>query len=165
MAKVILPYNVALKLMLQIRRLIILFMIGLVVSGLTVFPIEWQLSLAHGWIQHWQWDNVLARWIELSYSGIHETNASYPFMSYGTDWLGFAHLIIAIAFIGPLRDPLRNRWVIEFGIIACLAILPFAFIAGEIRGIPLYWRLIDCMFGIFGGFLLWRCYSKIKQFE
>src|SRR5688572_24977712 len=112
MAKMILPYSVALKLMLQIRRLIILFMIGLVVSGLTAFPIEWQLSVAHEWIQYWQWDNVFARWIELTYSGIHETNASYPFMSYGTDWLGFAHLIIAIAFIGPLRDPLRNRWVI-----------------------------------------------------
>lgn len=159
------PFNVTLKLQGQIKVLILLFIVGLVISGLTAFPIEWQLSLAHQWIQDEQWDNVFATWIALTYDGVRETNATYPFISYGTDWLGFAHLVIAIAFIGPLQDPIKNSWVIEFGLIACLAIFPFAFIAGQIRGIPLYWRLMDCMFGIIGGLLLWRCHIKIKQLE
>jgi small neutral amino acid transporter SnatA (MarC family) len=89
----------------------------------------------------------------------------YPFISYGSDWLGFAHLMIAVVFLGPLQDPVRNRWVIEFGIICCIAIFPFAFIAGAIRGIPFFWRLIDCSFGIAGGLILLSCYKKIDQLE
>ena len=148
-----------------IRRMIVVFIIGLVFSGLTAFPIEWQLSIAHQWIVKWQMDNGLSAWIERVYQGVADTNQQYPFMAYGTDWLAFAHLVIAIAFVGPWRDPTRNIWVIEFGIIACIAIFPLAFIAGAVRGIPLYWRFIDCSFGILGGSLLFFCREKIKRLE
>ena len=30
-------------------------------------------------------------------------------IAYGTDWLAFAHITIAVAFLGPLKDPVRNR--------------------------------------------------------
>jgi hypothetical protein len=59
-------------------------------------------------------------------------------LAYGTDWLAFAHLVIAIAFLGPLKDPVRNIWVVEFGMIACLLVIPLALICGPIRGIPFY---------------------------
>jgi hypothetical protein len=58
---------------------------------------------------------------------------------YGTDWLAFAHLVIAVAFWGPLRDPVRNIWVIEWGMIACVGIVPLALFAGPVRDIPLWW--------------------------
>ena len=64
-------------------------------------------------------------------------------------------LVIAAAFWGPWKDPVRNLWVIHFGMIACLGILPLAFICGPIRGIPFYWTLIDCAFGCFGILPLW----------
>jgi hypothetical protein len=70
-------------------------------------------------------------------------------MAYGTDWLAFAHLVIAVAFWGPLRDPVRNIWVVHFGMIACLAVGPLALIAGPIRGIPWGWQLVDMSFGAF----------------
>jgi hypothetical protein len=149
----------------QIRLRLVLFVVGLVVSGLTAFPIEWELQQAHQWIVQNQWSNFFTRWIEHAYQGVCETNARYAFISYGSDWLGFAHLVIAIACIGPLRDPVRNLWVVEFGIISCLAIFPFAFVAGYIREIPVFWRLIDCMFGMVGGLILWRCYRSIKSLE
>ena len=38
-------------------------------------------------------------------------------------WLAFAHIVIAIAFVGPPRDPVRNVWVIELALIDF--ILPF----------------------------------------
>ncbi len=82
------------------------------------------------------------------------TRARYPFLAYGTDWLAFAHILFAILFVGPYRDPVRNRWVVEFGLIACAGIFPLALIAGPIRQIPFYWRLGDCSFGLFGGVLL-----------
>jgi hypothetical protein len=146
----------------KIRVLIVLFMGGLFLSGLTAFPIETQLNIAHDFIQQEQWSNGFTRWLENVYVGVHETNSRYPFISYGTDWLAFAHLVIAVVFIGPLRDPVRNIWVIQFGIIACIAIFPLAL---EIRGIPMFWRLIDCSFGVVGGFLLLRCHKITRRIE
>jgi hypothetical protein len=58
--------------------------------------------------------------------------------------------VIALLFIGPYRDPVRNTWVIHWGIMACLAIIPLACIAGPIRGIPRFHIVIDCGFGIIG---------------
>jgi hypothetical protein len=147
----------------QIRNLILIVIAGLILSGLTAFPIQWQLSIAYEWIQSHHLDNDLTKWIAFVHQGVTETYAKYPFIGYGTDWLAFAHLVIAVAFIGPLRDPVKNVWVIEFGMIACVAIFPLAFIAGPIRGIPFYWQLIDCSFGLIGGLVLWLCHRKIKS--
>lgn len=149
----------------SIKRLLGFFIAGLVLSGLTALPLEWQLSMANKVIQDNMTDHSLNFWIERVYTGVRETNERYPFISYGTDWLAFAHIMIAVAFIGPWRDPVRNSWVIEFGLVSCVCIFPFAFIAGAVRDIPLYWRLVDCSFGLFGGLLLWMCYTKIKKLE
>ena len=149
----------------QIRLRIILIIAGLVFSGVTAFPIEWELQIAHGWISEYRWDNLFSRWIEDAYQAVRKTNSEYPFIAYGSDWLGFAHLVIAIVFFGPLRDPIRNRWVVEFGIIACVLIFPFAFLAGYVREIPIFWRSIDCTFGIVGGAILFDCNQKIKLWE
>ena len=153
------------RLLKEVRLLIILFMVGLIVSGVTAFPIESQLKIAHDFIQQHHWENALAVWLEKVYEGVRVTYEHFPFMAYGTDWLAFAHLVIAIAFFGPLKDPVRNIWVIQFGMIACIAVFPLALIAGEVRGIPLFWRIIDCSFGLIGGLLLWVCYKKTKLIE
>lgn len=147
----------------RIRALIILFIGGLVFSGITAFPIEWELRIAHTLLRQCDCSSAVTQWIERVYAGVTDTNAHYPFISYGTDWLAFAHLVIAIAFIGPLRDPVRNIWVVEFGMIACACIFPLAFIAGAVRGIPVYWRVLDCLFGAVGGLILAACYIRIRQ--
>jgi hypothetical protein len=149
----------------QIRLRIMLVIAGLVFSGVTTFPIEWELQIADRWVSENRWDNLFSHWIEDAYRGVQKTNSAYPFIAYGSDWLGFAHLVIAIVFIGPLRDPIRNRWVVEFGIIACVLIFPFAFLAGHVREIPIFWRFIDCTFGIVGGAILFDCNHKIKLWE
>lgn len=151
------------KLEFRIKALIIFFIVGLVLSGITAFPIETQLEFA---MDHAAaLPNTMQLWLTQIYFAVKTTNAQFPQMSYGTDWLAFAHIVIATAFIGPLRDPVRNIWVIEFGMIACVMVFPLAFIAGAIREIPLYWRLIDCTFGILGFIPLYWCYTSIKQLE
>jgi len=55
--------------------------------------------------------------------------------------------------------------VIEFGTIACFLIIPFALVIGYSRGIPFWWRLIDCSFGILGLIPLGICYNKITELE
>jgi hypothetical protein len=107
----------------------------------------------------------LLPWIERVYQALSDTNARYPFLAYGTDWLAFAHLVIAVAFIGPYIDPVRNKWIITFGLIACAGVIPLALIAGPIRGIPFPWRLIDCSFGILGCIPLLRCRRLILDLE
>jgi len=147
----------------QIRVLIILFIVCLVLSGITAFPIETELAIAMKHISIFP--EVVQHWLSSVYTAVHETNLRFPFISYGTDWLAFAHIVIGVAFIGPLRDPIKNIWVIQFGMIACLLVFPLAFIAGPIRGIPLYWRLIDCSFGVIGFLPLYYCYRKIRRYE
>jgi hypothetical protein len=84
-------------------------------------------------------------------------SANHAFLFYGTDWLAFGHFVIAVAFIGAFRDPVRNIWLFNFGKIACALVIPYALIFGAIRGIPFYWRLIDCSFGILGIVPVWLC--------
>lgn len=104
-------------------------------------------------------------WLHTVYQAVRLSNSHYPFLSYGTDWLAFAHIMLAILFVGAQRAPVRNIWVIEFGLIAAAAIFPLAFIAGGIRGIPIFWRLIDCSFGIITLALLLPCYRMIKRLD
>lgn len=145
-----------------IRRWIIFFMISLFLSGVTAIPAETGLSFLSRCFPP---DTTIGAWLEKVYTGVVNTNRDYPFIAYGYDWLAFAHFVLAILFIGPLRDPVRNKWIIEFGIIACILIIPFSLIAGHFRGIPFWWRLIDCSFGIIGIIPLSICLKKITQLE
>lgn len=139
----------------HIRVWLGVFIVGLVLSGLTAFPLQtelrWLLALLHeSWAEPIAQSTGLLAWIERVNEALATTDARYPFLAYGTDWLAFAHLAIAVAFIGPLVDPVRNKWVVTFGIIACAGVIPLALIAGQVRGIPVAWRLIDCSFGVVG---------------
>lgn len=139
----------------RIRAWLIVFVVGLVLSGVTAFPLEAEsrllVRLLHAdWSPAPEYLPVLVEWIDHVHRGIVATNREFPFIAYGTDWLAFAHLVIAIAFWGPYRDPVRNIWVVQFGMIACAAIVPLALIAGPIRGIPWWWQLIDISFGVLG---------------
>jgi hypothetical protein len=150
------------KRIIVIRKWLIFFMITLFFSGLTAIPLEKELAFLS---RITPYGSQLDIWIERVYQGVVDTNASYPFMAYGYDWLAFAHFVLAILFIGPYKDPVRNKWVIEFGVIACLLIIPFAFIAGHFRDIPMGWRLIDSAFGVFGLIPLRICLNRITEIE
>ncbi len=156
--------NTSMQLNRKIKRLILLFILGLCLSGITAFPLLPEISFLSKLIPQIALEFVRI-WIGKVYTGIAAINNSYPFIAYGTDWLAFAHLVIAVVFIGPLRDPIRNMWVIQFGRIACCMIFPLAFICGTIREIPFWWQLIDCSFGVFGLILLTCIYRNIQKLE
>jgi hypothetical protein len=144
------------------RLVLSAFMLGLILSGVTAFPLAWEMRLLTNWFginpsltpEHY---SGLAFWLAKVSRGLHETDAAYPWMAYGTDWLAFAHIAIAVYFVGPLINPVKNEWVIYAGLIGCVLVIPLALICGPMRGIPLYWRLIDCSFGIFGAIPLLYC--------
>lgn len=153
----------------RIRLLLVLMMVGLVISGLTAIPLRWGIEVLVGIIGPGTWMQsfwpAMAAWLGTVYDAILFADTRYPLLFYGTDWLAFAHVVIAIAFIGPLRDPVRNIWVIEFGMIACILIIPTALLFGPLRGIPFFWQLIDCSFGVFGLIPLWFARREIIALE
>jgi hypothetical protein len=154
----------------RIRVWLAIFIVGLVLSGLTAFPLERETAMLNQMLgvaaaPPVGGESGLHVWLRRVQEGIVRTNRDYPFMAYGTDWLAFGHLVIAVAFLGPLFDPVRNKWVLVFGVIACVGVLPLALIAGSIRGIPFYWRLIDCSFGVIGVLPLLICLRYVRRIE
>lgn len=146
----------------SIKHWLYFFMVALFVSGVTAIPVKAEINLLYKWTED---IDFIRPWMEKLYIGINEISTKHPFLFYGYDWLAFAHFVLALLFIGPLKDPVKNKWVIEFGIITCLLIIPFALIAGYARGIPLGWRLLDCSFGVIGIIPLLICLKKINSLE
>jgi hypothetical protein len=147
----------------KIRIWMCLFILLLVLSGITAFPLRTELS----WVCIWwpEHSSGFYHWIQKCSDAINYTNNNYPFLAYGYDWLAFAHIVIAIFFLGVVKDPVRNKWTLQAGGIACVLVIPLAFVAGYFRQIPLGWRLIDCSFGLFGLIPLLICKKYTDRLE
>ena len=149
----------------RIRWLTWFFIIGLVFSGATAIPllpeVGWLSQISGGMAK----STALTDWLVHIHEALVQTQSHYPMLFYGTDWLAFGHFMIALVFIGALRDPVRNRWLFDFGLIACALIVPYAFTFGVLRGIPVWWRLVDCSFGVFGAVPLWLCRRWTLELE
>ena len=87
------------KLRLRSKIYVCTIIIGLVISGLTAFPLETEMDYLV------KYSAILPN----SLQALKATNLHYPFLSYGTDWLAFAHIMLAVLFIGPLKDPIKNK--------------------------------------------------------
>lgn len=158
------------RLLSRFRLILGIFMAGLVLSGVTAFPLSHELDLMARMLGVEQFTpqsapHDMGRWVLTVRDGLREMYVAHPWIAYGTDWLAFAHLVLAVFFIGPWREPVRNVWVLQAGIIACVLVLPLALICGPLRGIPLYWRLIDCSFGVFGAVPLIYCLRLARRME
>ncbi|HEY3897579.1 MAG TPA: hypothetical protein VGM54_03145 [Chthoniobacter sp.] len=155
-------------LLLRYRLVLGAFIVGLVLSGVTAFPLLHELELLArmlGVPREATADSQsgLPFWIATVRDGLRATHAAYPWLAYGTDWLAFGHITIALFFIGPWRDPVPNAWVLKTGLAACAGVFFVALICGPIRGIPLYWRFIDCSFGVFGSLPLFYCLRLTRR--
>lgn len=160
------------KLLRQARLWLLLFIIGLVLSGLSAILIEPTVKFVEGIAGDGSRIGAaspeLATWLTDVYHGVRNTRREYPFLFYGTDWLAFGHLAIAVIFLGPLRKPARNLPIIHAGMIVCVLVIPWALFFGPIRDVPFFWQLIDCSFGVAGLIALLfarRCTRKLMASE
>lgn len=140
---------------------------GLLLSGVTALPLQREMDLVTGWLNADAGKSTsgLMAWLVLVRDALHEVYARYPFIGYGTDWLAFAHIAIAIAFVGTIQHPIRNSWLFTWGQIICVLVIPWAFICGEVRHIPAGWRMIDSMFGIVGFLPCWLGRRYCRELE
>lgn len=142
----------------KIRRLLLLFIVLLVLSGVTAFPLRTEMAFL---VNRANWfPEPLAAWINEVDHAIQQTPDT---VLYGTDWLAFAHLVIALFFVPVYIDPPRYKGNLVAGLAACVAVFPLAFICGPIRGIPFFHQLIDCSFGLLGIIPLYYAYRLIHQ--
>ena len=148
----------------RVRLLLGLVAFGLFVSGVTVWPAIPELRWFHS-LPFVQAVPALRDWIGTCITGLSETGKAYPFLFYAGDWLAFAHIMLAVLFLGAIRDPVRNRWIVEFGLISCAAVIPLALICSPLRGIPWFWTLVDCAFAPAAGLPLWLAWRGIRKME
>ena len=139
---------------------------GLLVSGITVWPAVPELRIAveivwgggaptdglHGFVMH-------------AIERLEFVQAHYPFMLYAHDWLAFAHIMLAILFAGAIRDPVRNVWIVQCGLIMCALVPVLAGICIPLRGMPLVWFWIDFAFAPAAALPLWIALRDIKRTE
>ncbi len=149
----------------RIRLLVAAVIAGMVASGLTAFPLLPESGLLVRLVHSLGMPDFLVSWIERVHEGLARTYATYPFIAYGTDWLAFGHLVIALFMVGAYIDPVRNVWLIRAGMIACVLVIPIALVCGSLREIPLWWRLIDSSFGVLGFLPLWIASRLIRRLK
>ena len=153
----------------KIRGCLASVMLGLFVAGVTAFPLLLEIDLISRWLigpggslDPSDYRGIVA-WVLTVREGLETTYAAYPWVAYGTDWLAFGHLMIMLFFVLPYRDPVRYEGVMWIGIWASLLVFPLAFVCGPLRGIPWYWQLIDCSFGIVCIAPLWIALRETKK--
>lgn len=158
------------KLLRRIRFWTGFMMVGLMMSGLTAIPIQTQFDWGVRWLGEdfagrGMVPGFVAEWLREANRGVQATTRQAPFVYYGTDWLAFGHIAIALAFVGAWREPVRNRWLFQFGMLACGLVIPWAMVFGHVRGIPFWWRLIDSSFGVVGFLPMWFCHRWARELE
>jgi hypothetical protein len=151
------------SLMFRYRISLGIFVFGLVVSGITAFGLEIETALLNRVLGLSASTNPksflfpLQIFIYNVHLALNFTYARFPFLGYGTDWLGFSHLVIAAFFVLPFVDPIRYRAILSIGLLPCAGVIVTALISGAIRHIPFFWTLIDCSFGVLGAIPLIYC--------
>jgi hypothetical protein len=153
-----------------LRGMTILFIVGLVVSGATAIPVQTQVD----WLMDWtglrgasvdayapgSWQ----AWLLRIDQGVSQMNREHAFLGYAGDWLAYGHFAIAIVFFWAIREPIKYRFLYDFGLVICLLVIPYALVAGYFRGIPLWWRGIDCSFGVLGAIPMLLCRKWATDF-
>jgi hypothetical protein len=139
---------------------------GLLVSAVTIWPAipELKMAVRIAWGDA-EPTGVLHSFVVRTIEGLEAMEADYPFILYAHDWLAFAHIVLAILFAGAIKDPIRNVWIVQCGLIMCALIPVLAGICVPIRGIPWVWFWIDFAFAPGAALPLWIALRDIKRTE
>ena len=139
---------------------------GLLASAVTIWPAipELKMAVRIAWGDA-EPTGVLHSFVVQAIEGLEAMEADYPFMLYAHDWLAFAHIVLAILFAGAIKDPIRNVWIVQCGLIMCAIVPVLAGICIPIRGIPVIWFWIDFAFAPGAALPLWIALRDIKRVE
>ena len=144
--------------------MLVIVALGLFVSGVTIWPWDIELSAAISTLQAMKGPEPLIQLLQEIQHDMRMLDENNSFVLYIADWLAFAHLVLAALFLMALKDPIRNVLVIRFGILCSLSVPILAITCIPMRGIPLFWILIDSSFALCA-IPLWIALRDIKRLE
>lgn len=153
-----------------VRVLLGIVAFGLLVSGLTCYFLEWEVRFVTQVVWGGSPDTIpfMAEEYKLLVKvgeGLKVLMRDYPEFMLGTDWLGFAHVILAILFAGAMPDPVRNIWIVRFGIVSAVLVVPSAWLFGYMRGLPAIHYFVDASFGIGAVIPLILAHRILKKYD
>ncbi len=127
--------------------------VGLILSGLTCYFLPWELDFIVRTMEALSFPEIplfrdMYLFVAHTREGLGFVVEGYPQMLLGTDYLGFAHVLLGLLFLGAMADPARNVYVLRFGVLCCLLVIPAAFFFGQLRGAPILHRFGDASFGV-----------------
>ena len=137
---------------------------GLFVSGVTIWPWDIELSFAISALQTIAGPEPLIQLLQDIQQDMRLLEQSNSFVLYVADWLAFAHLVLVVLFLMALKNPIRNVLVVRFGILCSLSVPVLAITCIPMRGIPLFWILIDSSFALCA-IPLWIALKDIRKLE
>ena len=153
----------------KIRFYLILFLLAILFSLHTIIFVEAETKLFAKCFGHNTFMEKLcpcvAEWMEHLHLAVLQTYTSYPVIAYCMDWLSYACVVFAGFLLGAIKNPVRNVWIVQVFMVACILAFIFPFIAGPIRDVPIFWRFIDSSFGVVGFLFLLLPYRLIKKLE
>jgi len=138
--------------------------LGLFLSGVTIWPWHWELTVLIGVLQSVSAPQELIVLLQEILSDMSRLRSEESFVLYVADWLAFAHLVLTALFVMAMRDPVRNIMVVRFGILCCLTVPILAITCVPLRGIPLFWIAVDSSFA-FAAIPLWVALRDLKRAE
>ena len=144
--------------------MLVIVAFGLFVSGVTIWPWEIELSFAISTLQTMKGPEPLIQLLQEIRHDMRMLDENNSFVLYVADWLAFAHLVLAALFLMALKDPIRNVLVVRFGILCSLSVPVLAITCIPMRGIPLFWILIDSSFALCA-IPLWIALKDIERLE
>src|SRR5260370_8481837 len=100
------PIQTKPQLLRSIRLWLSLFILGLILSGLTAFPLEQETAWLASFLDTYPiLPDSVTLWVARVHAAPLDTGLHSPFPAYGTDWLGFAPLVPPIPFTAPPPAP------------------------------------------------------------
>jgi hypothetical protein len=140
--------------------------VGLFLSGVTVWPVapELRMGVRMVWGDR-EASGALHLFVLRVLEALDFVGDRYPFLFYGYDWLAFAHVVLAILFAGAMRDPVRNIWIVQCGLIMCALVPVLAGVCIPLRGLPLVWFWFDSAFAVGAALPLGIAWYDIRRAE
>lgn len=106
----------ATSLLRSIRIWLGVVIVGLVLSGVTAFPLQHELAFVvcvTARVHLAQHAPALSAWLQRVLAALTDTDARYPFLAYGTDWLAFAHRGVYWTLSRPSAEQVVHRLGID----------------------------------------------------
>lgn len=152
-----------------IRVCLVLFFLGILFGLHTVVFVEVETALFAKFLGRGTWMAqtlpVVSTWIDTLYVSITESYRAYPVMAYCMDWLSYACIVFALFIVGAIRDPVRNVWIIQVYLAGCVLASLLPWVVGPMRGVPVFWRVLDGSFGVMGFMILFVAYRLTRRLE